>query len=148
MIWAVLRHWRLIALAAALAGAFWAGWAWQGAIAAQKASALVAAAQAAELSQTKRMMQNAEQAAREYEAGRAVVAADLAVATGQLDRLRADLARIGTDSSAPSSPDAARIAGILGECAGEVVRLAGEADGLAAKVTGLQAWARLVAPPE
>ena len=95
--------------------------------------------QSAQIEAQKRMVKNADRAATEYEAGRSILAADLAATYGQLDRLRADLANIGS-GIAPSSPDAARIAGILGECAGEVFRLAGAADSLAGKVTGWQDW--------
>jgi hypothetical protein len=97
--------------------------------------------QAAQIEAQKRMVRNADRAATEYEAGRSILAADLAATDGELDRLRADLANLGK-GVAPSSPDVARIAGILDQCASEVVRLAGDADRLASKVTGWQEWYR------
>ena len=100
---------------------------------------------AAQIEAQKRMVKNADKAATKFEADRTLADANLAVVTGTLDRLLADLAAIGSPS-APSSPAAKRIAGILGECAGEVVRLAGRADSLAGKVTGWQEWYWATAP--
>jgi hypothetical protein len=104
-----------------------------------KWQAKLAREQAAQIEAQKRMVKNADNAATKYQSESALVDANLAVLTGTLDRLRADLAAIGSPS-APSSPEATRIAGILGECASEVVRLAGAADTLAGKVTGWQDW--------
>jgi hypothetical protein len=94
---------------------------------------------AAQIEAQKRMVKNADKAATEYQSGLAIDAANLAVVTGTLDRLHADLANLGAGQPS-SSPAIARIAGILDQCASEVVRLAGDADRLAGKVTGWQEW--------
>ena len=150
MILTILRNWRAIAMAAALGGAFYAAWHVRGMMVQVNDLRASLAQKTALLGAYEKAIKDARKRDKEYEAQRQMVAANLAVADGQLDRLRADLAQIGIggDSGTPSSPDAARIAGILGECSGEVVRLAGEADELAAKVTGLQAWVMDVAPQE
>lgn len=149
MIWGVLRRWRLIALAAALGGAFWAGWAWQGAIAAQKASALVAAAQAAELAQTKRMMRDVEAVAQDYQDRLAVLAADRNTAADAVVGLRKALAaRAGGDTATASGGDGGPIGRALAQCADRYSDLAGIADGYANQLRALQGWAGVVAPAD
>jgi hypothetical protein len=140
MIWA-LRNWRIIAAVGFMAGLFYAGWHVRGNV--ERADDLRAAValKTAQIAVQAKAIKIAEEKAHAYEIQREIVAADLAVTDGVLNSLRADLANIGKGSN-PSSPDAARVAGILGECADEVVRLASAADSLAAKVTALQAYVR------
>lgn len=140
---------RLIAIAAAIAGAFYAGWARQGAIAAQKASALVAATQAEQLQQTKRMMRDVESVAQDYQDRLSELAADRNAAAAAVRGLRAALAdRIGGDTATASGGDGATVARALEQCAERYSDLAGIADGYANQLIALQAWARVVAPSE
>lgn len=141
-------------ISAALAVAFCAGlvW-WADSTGYNRAQGEFSAAQLeierAVRAKERNMQDAADQKAREYEAQDAIRNAALAVASGQLDRLLADLAAIGGKNTAtPSSPAAERIAGILGQCAERLVYYAGEADRLKSTVNGWQEWFGVVAPRE
>jgi hypothetical protein len=141
MMLALFCHWRAIGFAAALVGAFWVGWAWQGAIAAQKASALVAAQQAAQIAQTKRILADVDTLAQNFEADRAALAADRDAAAAAVRGLRAALAhRAGLDPATASGGDGGPIGRALEQCAERYSELAGIADGYANQLIALQAY--------
>ena len=146
---ALLRHWRIIAATAALAGAFFA--LWHISLTYQSVNDLKAtvAQQAASLAQTEKVVSNVHQSAKQDQTIKAILSADLAVANGRLDRLHSDLAAIASgDTATIASADAKTLAGLFAECAGEAVWLAGEADSLAAQVIGLQGYIRAIGVAE
>lgn len=155
MIW-LLRHWRLIAFAAALAGAAYGGYAiclsqWRAADLRASVAQKTAELEAERFARAKeRNMQDAANAVNQkYQDKIAVLAANnnrLASATRGLRTVIAS--RIGEISSTTSGGDGARVYDALGQCIERYSGLAGISDGYASQINALRAWALIVAPQE
>lgn len=148
-----LRHWRAIAAAAAAVAlcAALIGWGIQ--IGQDRANARhaadIAAQHAAQIAQTKRMMRDVDTLAQEFEADRAVLAADRDRAAAAVIGLRKALAaRAGANTATTSGGDGGPVGRALEQCAERYSELAGIADGYANQLIALQGWAQVVAHVE